>query len=87
MSQNHTNILLEQLSSEFKVFGEGLSTVIVDVAEIKADLKKTNEKVDLNSFQIRMVRDDLSEFKNDTQSRLGSIEAKLENHERHIVNT
>jgi len=65
MDDDHVSVILEDIQSQFRAFGEGLGAVRSDVSEMKTDLKETKETVDKNSFLIKHVLQEQQEMKKD----------------------
>ncbi len=71
-ANERTNILLEDMRSEFRAVTECVVQVRDDVGELKKNLEKTNGKVDYMSLrllavehQVKDLKHELKEFKNE----------------------
>ncbi|MFA5927866.1 MAG: hypothetical protein WC838_01000 [Candidatus Margulisiibacteriota bacterium] len=90
MKDNHVAILLEDIQSQFKVFGEGLSAVREDVGAIKTQLNNTNEVLLETRFLVKDMQMDINELKigqKQTNQRLTRIEHTVAQHGRKLTTT
>jgi chromosome segregation ATPase len=80
------NVLQEKLLSEFRTFGESLSTVRQRVDRMEPQIQQTNEKVIVieaavrsHSADLLFIKTDIAEIKNELKAqnqRLGAVETK-----------
>ncbi len=80
MKEKEFQVILEDIRSQFKTFGEGLGIVSDDLKELKGDIKSVKGRLNDLELHIKSIELTQSTFKNefkDLKGRLTSIEEEL----------
>lgn len=87
MEQEHFEIILEHMQSQFKIFGEGLEGLRNSVDSFKAEVRERFDRLEKRMDRIEIVVRDIKRtvgllhaIANDHETRLQKVESKLEDH-------